>query len=517
MSRVVPPEVETRYGRVRGAERHGVRSFLGIPYAAAPVGERRFAAPARAERWDGVRDATRHGAACPQPKLSYGGSETNRFAELFGAGDLRMDEDCLNLNVFAPTTATPSDPKPVMVWIHGGAFRIGTGASPLYDGSSLARSGDVLVVSINYRLGVLGFLNLNEVGPANAGLLDQIAALRWVQEEIAAFGGDPGNVTIFGESAGAKSVECLAASPLARGLFRRAIAQSTYESPMDPEPAAEAARAVLADLGVSAGDRRAVEGVEVDDLIDAMTRQSMAAMGAGGGFLGALGGWSPVVDGEVLPQRPVEAFAAGDASDIPMILGTTRDEAGLFTAMMPMLAAMEEAALPAMLGMLLGDTTKAEHLVATYRQSRGEAISPVDVFVAAMTDRAFRQHSLRVAEAKAAHQADTWMYIFDWCALGEGGSSLGACHALEIPFVFGTLDSPLGKLAGKGAEAEVLVEAMQGAWAAFARGGDPSTRRLEWPRFDTERRRTATFGPKVEVREAPLDEERRAWASLAAR
>lgn len=197
-----------------------------------------------------------------------------------------------------------------------------------------------------------------------------------------------------------------------------------------------------------------------------------------------------------------------------MIVGTTRDEAALFTAMMPMLESMEAAALPGMLGMLLGDTAKAEHLIAAYRQSRGEVVSPVEVFVAAMTDRAFRQHSLRVAEAKATHQPGTWMYLFDWCALGEGGSSLGACHALEVPFVFGTLGSPLGKLAGKGAEAEGLVEAMQGAWAAFAHGGNPSTRGLEWPRFDADRRATAAFGPKVEVRDAPLDDERRAWAAL---
>lgn len=512
-------EVDTGFGRIRGEERDGVRVFLGIPYAAAPVGERRFGAPAPPERWDGVRDATRHGAACPQPTGTYGSTDANVFAEFFGTGGLPVDEDCLNLNVFVPGTATTSDPKPVMVWIHGGAFRIGTGSLPLYDGTSLARRGEVVVVSINYRLGVLGFLNLPEVGPPNAGLLDQIAALRWVQEEIAAFGGDPARVTIFGESAGAKSVECLVASPLARGLFHRAIAQSTYDAAMEPDPAGEAARRVLADVGVVRGserhvDRDALQSVGVADLIEAMNRQSLAAMGAGGGFMSALGGWSPVVDGEVLTHRPVEAFAAGDGSDVPMILGTTRDEAALFTAMMPMLATMEEAALPGMLGMLLGDTAHADHLIAAYRHSRGEGLSPADVFVAAMTDRAFRQHSLRVAEAKAKHRSDTWMYLFDWCARGEGGSSLGACHALEVPFVFGTLDSGLGKLAGGGAEAEGLVKAMQDAWTAFAHMGDPSTPALEWRRFDQERRATAAFGPVAEVRDAPLDTERRAWASV---
>ena len=247
-------EVTVSCGTLRGSEVDGVRAFRGVPYAASTAGAGRFAAPAPLGPWSGARDATRSGAACPQPSGGMPGQEQNVFGELFGPSDLPMDESCLVLDIYTPAGGAAG--KPVLVWIHGGAFRIGTGSSPMYDGTALARRGDVVVVAINYRLGVLGFLNLPEVGPSNVGLRDQIAALQWVRDEIAAFGGDPGNVTIFGESAGGKSVECLVASPLARGLFRRAIAQSTYDPPMDAGPAADAARALLADLGTVAGRRR---------------------------------------------------------------------------------------------------------------------------------------------------------------------------------------------------------------------------------------------------------------------
>lgn len=512
-----PVEVTVGGGTLRGRESDGVRVFRGVPYGASTAGPRRFAAPEPVEPWSGVREATRSGPACPQPTGGMPGQEQNVFGELFGPGDLRMDEACLVLDVYAPAGGAPA--KPVLVWIHGGAFLIGTGSSPMYDGSQLARRGDVVVVAVNYRLGVLGFLNLPEVGPCNLGLLDQIAALRWVRDEIAAFGGDPGNVTIFGESAGAKSVECLVASPVAAGLFHRAITESTYDPPMDATAAADAARAFLAELGVEAGDGGIdldrLRSAPVEELIAAQNRRTLAAMGSGGGIMASLGGWSPVVDGEVLVRHPLDAVAAGQAAEVPMVIGTTRDEAKLFTAMMPMLAGMEDAGLPMMIGMLTGDPDGAEALVAAYRTSRGAGTTAPDVFAAAMTDRMFRQHSLRLAEAKAGRQPDTWMYLFDWCGVGMDGA-IGACHALEIPFVFGSLDSGLGRLAGEGPDAEALAATMQDAWLAFARTGDPSTPALAWPRYEPGRRATAAFGPVVEVRDAPLEGERLAWAATSA-
>jgi para-nitrobenzyl esterase len=502
-------EVRTGYGTLAGTDRAGVRVFQGIPYAAPPTGERRFAAPARPSPWDGRRDATRPGPACPQPTGGMSAGQGADFASLFGPGELAMSEDCLHLDVYAPSAG--DGPWPVMVWIHGGAFRIGTGSSPLYDGSALARRG-VVVVTLNYRLGPLGFLNLPEVGPRNVGLLDQIAALEWVRDEIAAFGGDPDQVTIFGESAGGKSVECLVASPRASGLFRRAIAQSTYDPPTDAAPAADAARKLLGALGAvdATGkvDRGAIERLDAGEIIAEMNRQTLEAMGSGGGILAALGGWSPVVDGDVLPQPPLDAFAGGAGSDVAMVIGTTRDEAGLFTAMMPVLASLEESALPGMLALLVDEA--AGGFVDTYRESRGAGMAPIDVLVAAMTDRMFRQHSLRLAGARAAGGAPTWMYLFDWCS-PEGG--LGACHALELPFVFGTLESPLGRLAGTGPDADALAGVMQEAWTGFARAGDPSVPALAWPAYDLERRATAAFGPVVEVRDAPFEQEREAWAA----
>ena len=509
-------EVTTSQGRVRGIRSNGVRTFRGVPFAAAPVGALRFAAPTHQAKWDGVLDATKPGTACPQ-STGTSTQDVNGFARLFGPGELAMDEDCLNLNVFAPAEATPGDPRPVMVWIHGGAFRVGTGGSPLYDGTGLARRGDVVVVTINYRLGVLGFLNLPDVGPANVGLLDQIMALRWVQEEIAAFGGDPTNVTIFGESAGGKSVECLVAAPLARGLFRRAIVQSTYNPPMDHAAASAEAEKLLVAIGVRDGatgaiDVDALRSIPVDTMLDEMTRQAMSSMASGGGFTGALSGWSPVVDGDVLPVEPHEALAAGDATGVELLIGTTRDEAALFTAMVPMLRTIEEAALPTMLGMLVGNSDGAARLIDVYKSSRGEGLTPGDIVVAAITDRMFRQHSIRLADAASAAGTATWMYLFDWCGTALDGEPLGACHALEVPFVFDTLDTDLGKIAGGGEEATALVETMQDAWSRFAHTGDPSTDSFGWPQFDPTRRATAAFGSRVEVREAPLDAERDAWA-----
>ncbi|MDP1805229.1 MAG: carboxylesterase family protein, partial [Acidimicrobiales bacterium] len=282
--------------------------------------------------------------------------------------------------------------------------------------------------------------------------------------------------------------------------------------------AAAAGRAFLVELGVATGDGPVdldrLHSIPVEELLEAQNRQTLAAMASGGGIMGALGGWSPVVDGEILPRHPLDAVAAGQGAEVPMVIGTTRDEAKLFTAMMPMLAGMQDAGLPLMIGMLTGDATGADALVAAYRESRGAGTTALDVFEAAMTDRMFRQHSLRFAETKARHQPDTWMYLFDWCGSGMDGA-IGACHALEIPFVFGSLDSGLGRLAGEGPDAQALSTMMQDAWLAFARGGDPSTAALAWTRYEPGRRATAAFGPVVEVREAPLEGERLAWVGTS--
>jgi para-nitrobenzyl esterase len=507
-------EVITSYGRLMGGEERGLHVFRGVPFAAPPVGRRRFRAPERPARWDGVRDATRFGPVCPQPRPMQGRASV--FAGMFGPGQLEMDEDSLTLNIWTP--GVDDGRRPVMVWIHGGGFRMGTGASPMYDGGNLARRGDVVVVSVNYRLGALGFLYLPELGGANFGTLDQIAALAWVREEIAAFGGDPENVTIFGESAGGKSVETLLAAPRARGLFRRAIAQSTYAPPMDGASALSAAEELLERLGVPRNEAaERLRDLPAEQIVDAQAAMAEAAMASGGSAV-TRGGFSPVVDGDVLPVHPVDAVAAGSAREVDLIVGTNLDESRLFGAMMPGVAPADEAALVQRVAGLLPGAEDWEGLarraVQAYRESRtarGEGASPADIWFAISTDRTFRYHSTRLAAAQARNGAGTYMYLFTWASPAFDGA-LGSCHALEIPFVFGNLEGPLAELAGVGPEARALSAKVQDAWLAFARTGRPDHDGLPaWLRYDGAERRTMVLGRQCAVVSAPQEPERRLW------
>ncbi|MEX2373590.1 MAG: carboxylesterase/lipase family protein [Dehalococcoidia bacterium] len=506
-----PVEVTTSLGALRGAREDGLAVFRGIPFAAPPTGDRRFRAPAPHEGWQGVRDATTFGHAAPQPPRQQAAS---MFAGAFSAGDLDASEDCLNLNVWTP--GADGAKRPVMVWIHGGGFRTGTGASPMYDGRTLATRGDVVVVTVNYRLGPVGFLYAEALGGANFGVLDQVAALLWVQREIAEFGGDPDNVTIFGESAGGKSVETLLATPAADGLFKRAIVQSTYDPPMALEQAKEAAAGYLNALGLAKADPERLRALPLEDLIGAQVRLTEAAMAAGtAGVLGGGASFNPVVDGDVLPQHPLEALAGGASSAVPLLIGTNLDEARLFGAMAPGVADMDDATLLARLASTLpeGDEQRARDMAEAYRaarEKRDERATPADVWFAIQSDRMFRGHSVQVAEAHARHQPATYMYLFTHpTPLFEG--ALGACHALEIPFVFGTHHGDLSPLTGKGAAVDTLATAMQDAWLAFARSGDPNHKGLPvWPRFDANRRATMVLGAQQDVAYGPLEAERRA-------
>jgi para-nitrobenzyl esterase len=455
-------KVATSYGVVEGTSEGGLQVFRGLPFARAG----RFERPGRPEEWDGVRDASRFGPACPQGAGSLPAQQQRQgmFGGLFGPGE-------------------------VMVWIHGGAFVMGTGASPSYDGSRIAKRGDVVFVSINYRLGPLGFLYQPERGAVNLGLLDQVAALEWVRDEIARFGGDPSNVTIFGESAGGKSVECLCAMPSARGLFKRAICESTYDPGMDVANAQARLEAVRADLGADP------LSVPIDDLLAANQRASMAAIAAGGVM-----GSGPVVDGEIIPAKPV----GSTHEDVALIVGTTLDEWRLFGALQPGFE-MDEARLEQT---LIG--VDASRAIETYRKTRGAEYSIADIWFAGQTDRLFRQHSIRLAQAHAARQPATHMYLFTWPAAAFDGK-LGSCHALEIPFVFGLLDSPLGRLVGDSPAARALSEQMQDAWLAFAHGREP------WARYDATKRSTMVWGAKSGVEDDPLADERLTWAESSIR
>lgn len=496
--------VETGLGKLLGFESEGVRVFRGIPFAEPPVGEGRFRAPEPVKPWSGVRDATQFGAAAPQPKLA--------LAALPGMDVGPQSEDCLYLNVYAPADAGPQARKPVMVWIHGGGFVIGSGAQSIYDARALARRGDVVVVTINYRLGALGWIDLGEqadLATENAGLLDQIAALRFVRDQIAAFGGDPANVTIFGESAGGMSVGTLMGCPAARGLFHKAIPQSGSCQAIhtDRDGSAAVTAAMLSTLGLAAPHVRQLRELAVEKILGAQQQVTLQLLMAGGRNLLP---FQPVVDGRVLSRHPIDVVAAGGAQDVPLLVGTTLDEWKLFSFMDTELRQLDDDKMAMRLQQRLAHADGAK-IVAGYRASRPQA-SGAALWVAMETDRMFRLPAIRLAEAQLAVGSAVYMYLFTWPSPAFGGV-LGACHAIELPFVFDCLDLPgAANFVGAGPEARQLAGWTLDAWAAFAHRGDPSPAGIDgWPRYDATRRATMEIGARCGVLDDPAANERRLW------
>ena len=507
------PVVETGQGRLVGHERRGISLFRGIPYARPPVGRLRFRPPETPESWAGVRDASDTGPSAPQIGALPG--PVGRFV---GAGS-RRSEDCLYLNVWTP--GLDDARRPVLVWIHGGAFVLGSGSVPIYSGRRLARRGDVVVVTINYRLGALGFLHLDllrgdTTAASNLGVRDQVAALRWVREHIAEFGGDPDNVTIFGESAGGMSVGTLLGVPEAREHYRRAILQSgAAHNVSSPERAERVAEVFLSELGLppSAGDRE-LALLPVEQIIDAQ----MAATRKLGIVHGTLP-WQPAVDGGFLPDQPLSQVARGETADIPLLVGTNRDEWKLFTLFDRRTRGMDEAALLRRVERLVPEKDEdgvpfAEQVIETYREALvGRSRKPVALWEAIQSDRVFRYPAQRLAELQAEQQPRTFQYLFDWAPL-LGGRRVGACHALEIPFVFGTLAHPLVRpVLGAGGEARRLARAIQHAWLSFARDGSPESDALpEWEPYEPGRRATLVLGRRPHLALAPGEIERSFWS-----
>lgn len=506
--------VRTNYGELRGVQGEGCAAFLGIPFARPPVGELRFRAPQPPDPWSGVREATATAPTAPQVV-------NEELQALLPSAPEEQDEDCLYLNVFTP--AADGGKRPVMVWIHGGAFTQGSGSSPMYDGSRLARRGDVVVVTTNYRLGALGFLCLEgddggEEPFTNFGMLDQIAALRWVRTEISTFGGDPENVTIFGESAGGMSVGALMASPLASGLFRRAIPQSgAGHNALSVDTARSVASRFARAIGAGTPTREALAGIEVSRILEVQAQleaELMSAMEEGGP---AEMRFQPVIDGHFLEQLPVEAVRRGASRGVSLLVGTTAEESRLFTAMNPAAASPGEAEVVRAFAARLADpkdeVTGREGLrhYRAAREGRGEGVTPMDLTVAIDTDYMFTIPAVRLAEAQAVSQPQVFMYRFDWRSPLLGGA-LGACHALELPFVFGTLELPgLANFTGGGSEALELSTAIMEAWAAFARSGDPSTPGLRWPAYDASTRATMILDSARRVEDRPHESERLCW------
>jgi len=497
---------ETTVGKIAGREKHDVLHFAGVPFAAPPVGEGRFKAPQPHVGWDDVRDATDFGKVAVQVGDSLGAVVAPSAPD--------WSEDCLFLNIQTP--ALDDHLRPVMVWIHGGAFVNGTGAIPWYDGANFVRHGDVVVVSINYRLGALGWLHLGHLDPAymtsgNNGLLDQIAALRWVRDNIAGFGGDPDNVTVFGESAGGMSIGTLLGTPSAAGLFAKAIPQSgAAHNVTSADDAAAVTEAFITELG--GGGLDAVLGAPPERLLEAQQTVSLAmttgklkkrASSASGLPFG------PVIDGAVLPRHPYEAIRDGSAASVPVLLGTTRDEWNLFG----LTAGIVENA-DALIGRLGRIVEQPEALAVAYRQVRAED-GYNELFSAIMTDRIFRIPAIRLAEAQAVHQpGHTFMYLFEYASTAFGGR-LGACHALEIPFVFDNLDKRGIELLTGPEPPQPVADAMHAAWIAFARSGSPAHDGLpSWPAYDLDERATMHFGTPCHLERDPAAGERLAWAEV---
>ena len=493
--------VEVQGGRLRGVERKGVWSFSGIPYAAPPEGHHRWRPPVEGESWAGIRECDAFSPSAPQAPMVAGMS--------LAAEPERHSEDCLYLNVWTP--GIDGARRPVMVWIHGGGFTTGSGSGGLYRGGVLARDCDVVVVTINYRLGALGFLAHSALadpgqpwlggdswsGTGNWGLADQVAALIWVRDHIASFGGNPGNVTIFGESAGGMSVSALLGVPAAKGLFHRAIIESGPPYTHGIDQAADRAETLAALLGVPM-NRDAMEKVSADDLVRALGVMGKTLRVGDGLPLPVL----PTVDGGLLEITPEEAVTAGSASDIPLLIGTNRDEAAFFAVGIPQITNLDDDGLLGWMDRVAPTSNEAAAVIAAYRDiraGRGESVQPPDLWVAIASDVIFRLPSVGLAESHdaVAHSGvGTYVYLFTWETAALGGM-LGSCHGLEMPFVFGTVQNPSVQLfSGGGDDAFELSEGMRRSWAAFARAGTPSNDTAgEWPAWGSHQRATMVFGP----------------------
>ncbi|WP_445613058.1 carboxylesterase/lipase family protein [Geobacillus sp. YF-1] len=494
--------VETRYGRLRGEMNEGVFVWKGIPYAKAPVGERRFLPPKPPEAWDGVREATSFGPVVMQPSDPI-------FSGLLGRMSEPPSEDGLYLNVWSP--AADGKKRPVLFWIHGGAFLFGSGSSPWYDGAAFAKHGDVVVVTINYRMNVFGFLHLGDAfGEAyaqagNLGILDQVAALRWVKENIAAFGGDPDNITIFGESAGAASVGVLLSLPEARGLFQRAILQSGSGSLLlrSAETAMAMTERILERAGVRLGDRDRLLSIPASELLQ-------AAMSLGPRIT-----YGPVIDGHVLRRHPIEALRDGAASGVPILIGVTKDEYHLFTLTDPSWTKLGEKELLDRINREVGPIPDAA--IRYYKETADVSAPAWQTWLRIMTYRVFVEGMLRTADAQAAQGAEVYMYRFDYETPVFGGQ-LKACHALELPFVFHNLHQPgVANFVGSRPEREAIANQMHYAWLSFARTGDPNGAHLpeKWPVYTNERKPAFVFSAASHVEDDPFGREREAWMTRA--
>ena len=508
--------VQTSAGTVRGARDGATNRWLGIPYAAAPVGDLRLRSPQPPVPWEGVRDALAFGSAAPQ--------EPTKVIPL--PVGVHIDEDCLNLNVWVPERVeNDHKPRPVMVWVHGGAYFIGFSAQPIYNGRSLAENGDVIVVTLNYRLGALGFLDFTSLATpeapfeSNLGLRDVIQALRWVKENIAAFGGDPNDVTLFGESAGGGVVTTLMTVPSAQGLFHKAIAHSSpATSVYGPERARGVALAYLDLLGVSIYEAptqlRELDAVAMAGVTTKLLNHVATTSPGTVAF-------APVVDGDLITDYPVKLFRAGKAAKIPLIIGTNRDEAALFKMMKSPLMPITKPSIDEMFELVGADNPALLGIEPTVTAAYPE-FPKQKGSMAISRDAGFWMPSVWVAEAHS-RVAPTWMYRFDQAPPLMKLLGIGASHGTEIPYAFGTLPAKVSERNGLifrlgGLRlARKISRRMQAHWLSMATTSDPHTTDpdtgtvMVWPRYDEALRATLLIDATDTIVNDPNSAQRTAW------
>ncbi|HYR85725.1 MAG TPA: carboxylesterase family protein [Terriglobia bacterium] len=492
---------ETAFGKIRGVDVEGIKIFKGIPYGANTAGKNRFMPPTDPAKWTGVRDALEFGHSAPQS--DPGARRATSNLAVAAAGLRAEDEDCLVLNVWTPGINDGSK-RPVMLWCHGGGFSTGSGSSPVTEGANLARRGDVVVVTINHRLNVLGFTSLSEFGGSNfaqsgdVGMLDIVHALQWVRENISQFGGDANTVTIFGQSGGGRKVGTLLAMPSAKGLFHRAIIESGPTIKLvERDQAARVAGELLAKLGLNSSQMRELQNLPVEKIMAAYfavvrsTNVDQMTMG-----------FSPTVDGRAVPRHPFHPTASDVSANVPLMLGSTRTE--LTNGADAAAFSLSEDGMRGRIRTLVGE--RADSVIDVYKKANPDA-TPSDIYFLIASDNRYGAPVMKIAERRAAlGKGPVYLYYFRWESPIDGGR-LKSPHTIEIPFAFDNVKT--SRLTSSSPEAPALADKVSDAWIAFARKGDPNTPKLpRWSSFDAKDRPTMVFNNQSKAESDPIREQR---------